>query len=199
MNISSDSMNSSFFNITNQFPLSFNSFDFSSLLSILNSSYDPLYHDPNYLDKYLIDKHIDKIKTWMKKNYHHTFPKSKEGWLNVFYMHFQKLCIHMDFEKILQMIKSDQESKSPKINNLVKHMRKLMRRRTFALITDPRTHQRLLAHCNIQSYATPEQLYNRMIQLGLISDNKRKVKLNSNVKEINDISDITYNFKKIRV
>lgn len=182
-----------------------NSFNFSSLLSALEqSTLEPLYHDPEYLDKYMLDQHIDKIKNWMRVNCHHTFPKSKHGWLNVLYMHFQKIYIHMDLDKILQLAQSQQESRSPRINQLVKRIRKLMRRSSFAVPTHPRTRHRLLAHCNIHSHATPEQLYERMVQLGLISEKKRKVKFNPIVEKIDnntgdDLSDLTHSFKRIRV
>lgn len=181
-------------------PISSNPFNFSSLLSALDSTLDPLYHDPEYLDSYILNQHIDKIKTWMRVNCNHTFPKSKHGWLNVLYMHFQKIYIHMDLDKIIQLVRSQQECRSPRINQLVKRIRKLMRRSTFGAITHSRMRHRLLAHCNIHSHATPEQLYERMVQLGIISEKKRKVQFKPIVEEVNDeLSDLTHSFKRIRV
>jgi hypothetical protein len=183
-----------------------NSFNLESILDALNSTRDPLYYDPEYLDKYILDKHIDKIKTWMSVNCHHTFPKTKKGWLNVFYMHFLKMHIHMDLDKILELERSKEEIKSPKINQLVNKIRKLIKRRTFASTFDPRTRNRLLAHCNLTSYATPNQLYNEMVKLGIILEEDCKLNFSPIVKEeenkrINEdsLDNLTNKFKRIKV
>lgn len=184
-----------------------NHFDFSSLISALNqTSLDPLYNDPDYLNSYLLDQHIDNIKTWMRVNSHHTFPKSKHGWLNVLYMHFQKIYIHMDLDKILELVNSNRETRSPRINQLVKRIRKLMRGRTFACPMHPRTRHRLLAHCNIYSFATPEKLYDRMLKLGIVSEKKRrkqfkpiKMIMDKTEGDDDDLSNMMHSFKRVRL
>lgn len=171
-----------------------NPFDFTSLLSELSEeALDPLYHDPDYLDRYLLDQHINRVKNWIKMNPHHTFPKTKDAWLNVLYMHFRKMYIHMNLDKIVKLVESEKDTKSPRISDLVDKINRLMGKNRFADVRDIRIRNLLLPHCNIASNASPEKLYDRMVELNIIPSEKKRKDYSQ------EVLDLTKSMKRIRV
>ena len=153
---------------------------------ILNSI-NKLSINTKTFNEIVLEKAAINIKNWIKKNSHHKFPKSQNGWYRLLLSHYDKIIVKVDPEVLLDInynLNLIHFQLAEVKQKIIKFMNKKKNKELY-LINKPKLMKIICSFSRFKYSVNYIELFNKLIELSIINSNDYSVIISNKRSRVN--------------